>query len=252
MTPPGALIEVHDLKKEYAGMALPAVNGVTLSIQEGNIFGLLGPNGAGKTTTLSILCGLKNATSGSVSIAGNTYLENREVIQRLIGVVPQEIALFSKLTAWENLRYFGNMFGISGLSLETRANDLLEQFGLADFRNKHVGTFSGGMKRRMNLMAGILHRPRILFLDEPTVGVDVQSRNMILDLLRDLNQEGMTILYTSHHMEEAQQLCTHIAIIDQGAIIVQGKPLDLIKRENVPNLEHLFLHLTGRNLRDEC
>lgn len=252
MTLPEALIDVHALKKEFSGMALPAVNGITLSIQEGSVFGLLGPNGAGKTTTLSILCGLKNATSGTVTIAGNTYSENREAIQRLIGVVPQDIALFSKLTAWENLRYFGNMFGISGLQLKARANDLLEQFGLADFRDKQVGTFSGGMKRRINLMAGILHRPRILFLDEPTVGVDVQSRNMIMALLRDLNKGGMTILYTSHHMEEAEQLCSHIAIVDQGTIIVQGKPLDLIKQEGVPNLELLFLQLTGRNLRDEC
>lgn len=252
VNPTEALIDIQSLRKEYPGLALPAVRDVSLSIQEGEIFGLLGPNGAGKTTTLSILSGLKNPTSGHLAISGYGYSGDRQVIQRLIGVVPQEIALFPKLTAWENLRFFGNMFGLTGAVLKARAFELLDQFGLAEFRDKQIGTFSGGMKRRVNLIAGILHHPRILFLDEPTVGVDVQSRNMILNLLRGLNQQGMTILYTSHHMEEAADLCTRIAIIDHGTIIITGHPADLIRQHQVPNLEHLFLNLTGRNLRDEC
>lgn len=246
------IIEVTSLRKTYPDKATPAVRDISFTVHKGEIFGLLGPNGAGKTTIISILCGLKEATSGSVQITGVNYQQHRETIKQQIGVVPQDIALYPKLTAWENLRFFGNMYGLRGSSLKKRIVELLEQFGLQDYIHHQIGTFSGGMKRRVNLIAGILHHPKILFLDEPTVGIDVHSKDMIITLLKSLQAEGMTIIYTSHHMDEAQHFCSHIAIIDHGILVVEGKPFDLIEKYKSGNLEKLFLQLTGRNVMDEC
>ena len=245
-----AAIEVRHLIKNYNGAASPAVNNISFTIEKEEIWGLLGPNGAGKPTTISILCGLLKQTSGDVFIHGFNHEKNTKEIKQLISMVPQDIALYPSLTAKENLEYVGNMFGLKGRVLNDRITDCLAVFGLSEVTNKRVETFSGGMKRRINLIAGILHHPKIVFLDEPTVGVDVQSRNMITNFLLDLNKKGTTIVYTSHLMEEAQNLCTHIAVIDQGTIIATGMPADLIQQHRCKNLEELFLKLTGRQLRD--
>lgn len=245
-----AAIKVKDLTKTYRNCSVPAVNDISFVISEGLIFGLLGPNGAGKTTTISILCGLIQPDKGDVYIHNLSISDHLDEVKKIIGVVPQDIALYPTLTAFENLQYIGNMYGLKGQSLKENINKHLEHFGLLDKSDKKVGTFSGGMKRRINLIAGILHKPRILFLDEPTVGVDVQSRNVITEHLREINKQGCTIIYTSHHMDEAEDLCHEIAIIDNGKMIASGRPKVLIKENETEHLEQLFLKLTGKTLRD--
>lgn len=243
-------VEVNHLVKTYKGSTSPAVNNISFTIESGTIFGLLGPNGAGKTTTISLLCGLIKPSDGEVKLLGLSIKTHLEEVKQQIGVVPQEIALYPTLTAFENLRYIGNMYGLKGKSLKKKIFEHLEIVGLQARSNKRVETFSGGMKRRINLIAGILHQPKILFLDEPTVGVDVQSRNLITEHLRHINKNGCTIIYTSHLMEEAENLCTDIAVIDNGDIIASGKPKVLIAEHSAENLEQLFLKLTGKKLRD--
>ncbi len=244
-------IEIIDLYKTYKGSDEPALNGIRLQVPMGEIFGLLGPNGAGKTTTINILCGILPPSEGKVNISGMSLESNLDQIKRTIGVVPQDIALYPTLSARENLSFIGSMYGLKGKILRERINESLTTFGLHKFADRKVMTYSGGMKRRLNLIAGIMHRPKILFLDEPTVGIDVQSRNVILEFLKKLNQEGTTIIYTSHYMEEAEQLCSLIAIIDLGKIIIEGRPQELIHNNpGAGNLEMLFLQITGRKLRD--
>jgi ABC-2 type transport system ATP-binding protein len=243
-------IEINQLSKYYNKALLPAVNNITLSIPFKSIFGLLGPNGAGKTTTISMLCGLIKPSSGSINILGLDLATDIKKIKYLIGVVPQEIALYPTLTAYENLRFIGKMYGITGGALKKKIMEHLDVVGLQQHHDKRIDTFSGGMKRRINLIAGILHQPQILFLDEPTVGVDVQSRSLITTHLKEINKQGCTIIYTSHLMEEAENLCTDIAIIDKGEIINQGQPKTLIIENKTQNLEELFLKLTGKKLRD--
>ncbi len=246
------IIQISQLSKKYKNAEMYSLNDFTLSIKEGQIFGLLGPNGAGKTTLISMLCGLVKPTSGSFTIAKMTYAENANEIKKIIGVVPQEYALYPTLTARENLIYFGSMYGLKGDDLKEKVIESLDFLGLLKFADKRIETFSGGMKRRINLIAGILHSPKVLFLDEPTVGVDVQSKNAIIDYLKKLNQNGTTIIYTSHHLAEAQDLCTDIAILDQGKIYAQGTPTDLIHATaNAKNLEDVFIALTGNELRDD-
>lgn len=246
-----AFIEITGLTKRYKNATVTAVDQLDMRIHEGEIFGLLGPNGAGKTTCLSILCNQIPATSGTVVINEFPLKTQADNLKRTIGVVPQEIALYDKLTAFENLRFFGNMYGLKGSILKERIHICMKNFGLEHKINKKVNTFSGGMKRRLNLIAAILHKPKILFLDEPTVGIDVQSKTVIIDHLKQLNKEGITILYTSHHMDEAEHFCSRIAIIDQGKIIAKGVPKEMIKaQDGCTNLEDIFLYLTGRNLRD--
>ncbi|MFL5764239.1 MAG: ABC transporter ATP-binding protein [Bacteroidia bacterium] len=245
------IISIEGLSKTFRGAGAPAVNGISLAINSGEIFGLLGPNGAGKTTTISILCGLFPATGGKISVAGKDVSTDPESIRQMIGVVPQDIALYPTLTGRENLKFYGAMYGLSGKTLNDKIEIWLDNFGLEEAADKKISTYSGGMKRRVNLIAGILHDPQILFLDEPTVGVDVQSRNVIIEHLKELNKKGMTIIYTSHHMEEAEHFCTRVAIIDHGKIIVEGSPGELIRSyENCQRLEDVFLHLTKRKLRD--
>ena len=245
------IIHINQLAKKYKDTDFFAVQPLDLSIKKNEIFGMLGPNGAGKTTLISMLCGLLKPTSGSFEIDHLNYQNNRKQIQYLIGVVPQEYALYPTLTAFENLMYFGSMYGIKSGDLKKRIDRSLSELGLSKFADKRIKTFSGGMKRRVNLIAGILHQPKVLFLDEPTVGVDVQSKNVIIQHLKQLNEKGTTIVYTSHHMIEAQDLCTEVAIIDHGKIMVQGTPSDLIRSvKNSINLENVYLHLTGGELRD--
>lgn len=246
-----SIIEITALSKKYKDAEMYSLNNFTLSIDQGQIFGLLGPNGAGKTTLISMLCGLVKPTSGSFSIDGLTYARNAQKIKETIGVVPQEYALYPTLSARENLLYFGSMYGLKGKELKQKVTENLEILGLSRFAEKRIETFSGGMKRRVNLIAGIMHEPKLLFLDEPTVGVDVQSRNVIIEYLKQLNAKGMTIIYTSHHLAEAEDFCTDIAIIDRGQMFAHATPAELIaETDNARNLEEVFIKLTGKELRD--
>jgi ABC-2 type transport system ATP-binding protein len=246
------IIQITSLSKKYKNAEMYSLNDLTLTINEGQIFGLLGPNGAGKTTLISMLCGLVKPTSGSFTINGMAYATNATKIKKYIGVVPQEYALYPTLTARENLHYFGSMYGLKGQDLKDKVIETLDLLGLLKFADKRIETFSGGMKRRINLIAGILHNPKIIFLDEPTVGVDVQSKNAIIDYLKYLNQNGTTIIYTSHHLSEAEDFCSDIAILDQGKIYAQGTPSGLISStQNAQNLEDVFISLTGKELRDD-
>ena len=235
----------------YKDAEMLSLNNFSLNIIKGEIFGVLGPNGAGKTTLISILCGLLKPTSGSFTIDGLTYAKNAVEIKKSIGVVPQEYALYPTLTARENLMYFGSMCGIKGNDLKQKVTESLEYLGLLKFADKRIETFSGGMKRRINLIAGILHQPKVLFLDEPTVGVDVHSKNAIIEYLRILNKNGTTIIYTSHHLSEAENFCTRLAIVDRGQILVKGTPSELIAAtQSATHLEDVFIALTGKDLRD--
>ena len=246
-----AIIEIRSLSKTFKNADEAAVNDITLAINSNEIFGLLGPNGAGKTTTISMLCGLFPPTSGEIFIQGKNFHQHLSGIKKIIGVVPQDIALYPTLTARENLNFYGRMYGIKGKELVTRRETWLKKLGLANAADKRIATFSGGMKRRVNLIAGLLHQPEILFLDEPTVGVDVQTRNVIIDNLKEVNAMGTTIIYTSHHMEEAENFCTTVSIIDYGKILIQGTPAALIANNTGSStLEHVFLNLTKRKLRD--
>jgi ABC-2 type transport system ATP-binding protein len=213
--------------------------------------GLLGPNGAGKTTAVSILSTLMNPTTGQLSIMGADAMGNRRRIRQNIGLAPQDIALYEAFSVRENLLYFGCMYGLKGASLQGRVATCLEAVGLTPQADQRVAEFSGGMKRRANLAAAIIHTPRLLFLDEPTVGVDAQSRALIMDLLAGLKRDGTTMVYTTHYMEEAETLCDTVAIMDVGHIIVEGAPADLIaSHPGADSLGALFLQLTGRALRD--
>ena len=245
------VIEIKNLYKIYTGNTNPTVNNLSLTVEKGEIFGLLGPNGAGKTTTISILCGLRPYNSGELRICNYSIKDELEKIKPLIGVVPQDIALYPSLTAYENLKIFGGIYGLKKQELNERIDKLLELFGLENSKNRYVSKYSGGMKRRVNLIAGLLHSPQLLFLDEPTVGIDVQSRHVILENLKEINREGTTILYTSHHLNEAENLCTSIALIDDGQVICKGEPGQLINQNNVETLEELFLQKTGKKLRDQ-
>lgn len=245
-------IEIDKLYKQYKHTDNFVVKGISLSIPEHEIFGLLGPNGAGKTTLLSMMYGLLKPTSGKITVFSESYSNHKTDIHKQIGVVPQEYALYPALTARENITYFASMYGLKGEDLNQNINQTLERLGLLQFADKKIGTFSGGMKRRINLIASVLHRPKILFLDEPTVGVDVQSKNVIIEYLQELNQLGTTIIYTSHHLSEAENFCTQIAIIDRGEIFACDTPKRLIQNtENASNLEDVFIYLTGKQLRDD-
>jgi ABC-2 type transport system ATP-binding protein len=245
------MIQINQLSKKYKGAEHFSVSDLVLEIGEGEIFGLLGPNGAGKTTLISMLCSLLKPTSGSFTINGLDYTQHKKELKQLIGIVPQEYALYPTLTAVENLKYFGSMYGLKGQNFQENINDHLNILGLDAFANKKIKSFSGGMKRRVNLIAGILHRPKVLFLDEPTVGVDVQSKTVIIDFLKKLNVDGTTIVYTSHHLNEAEHFCTRVGIIDHGKLIGLGTPQELIAQEqNAQHLEEVFLALTGKALRD--
>lgn len=245
------MLQIQQLSKKYKGADYYSVSNLDLDIYEGEIFGILGPNGAGKTTLISMLCSLIKPTSGSFTINNLDYTNNKKELKQLIGIVPQEYALYPSLTAYENLSYFGSMYGLHGKTLKDSIHLYLEKMGLLEFANKKIEVFSGGMKRRINLIASVLHQPKVLFLDEPTVGVDVQSKNVIIDHLKQLNKQGTTIIYTSHHLNEAEHFCTRVAIIDHGKIIVKGKPKELIaSNEKAHNLEDVFIEFTGKELRD--
>ena len=236
------ILEVKDLVKQYGDFT--AVKGITFDIKEGEIFSLLGPNGAGKTTTISMLSTLYTPSSGDATIGGHSVSTDPMAVKQVIGVVPQEIALYEDLTARENLIFWGQMYGLSGKELNSRVDEVLEQIGLVDKAKNQVKTYSGGMKRRVNIGVGLLHKPRLLFMDEPTVGIDPQSRRAILDTVKDLNQMGMTVLYTTHYMEEAEELSDRVGIIDHGELIAIGTQDELTKQ--VGQTDTLILHI-GEN-----
>lgn len=234
-----AILEVKNLVKKYGDFT--AVKGISFDVQEGEIFSLLGPNGAGKTTTISMLSTLYNPTDGDATIDGHSVRKDPMAVRQVIGVVPQDLALYEDLTARENLEFWGQMYGLSGKSLASRIDEVLAQIGLTDKAKNRVRTFSGGMKRRMNIGVGLLHKPRLLFMDEPTVGIDPQSRRAILDTVKDLNAQGMTVLYTTHYMEEAAELSSRVGIIDHGELIALGTQKELTQQ--VGQTETLILHL---------
>jgi ABC-2 type transport system ATP-binding protein len=311
MTAP--ILEVTDLVKHFRKTA--ALSGVSFSVEQAEMFGLLGPNGAGKTTLLSIVSGLLGATSGRVSIQGRDALPMPKELRRKIGLVPQELALYAELTGRENLEFFGALYGLKGHVLRKRVDEVLAAVGLSDRAEFRVETYSGGMKRRLNLGAALVHRPMLLLLDEPTTGVDPQSRNHLFQEIRRVNALGTTVVYTSHYMEEVQALCPRVGIVDHGQLIACAQVSALLRQLNgfirfrvpevtealrarvstlaagplveadgqgielecqdvksalirlvallnemhvelisletqEPNLEHVFLHLTGRALRD--
>jgi ABC-2 type transport system ATP-binding protein len=214
-------VKIQNLVKKYNGNT--AVAGISFNIEKGELFGLLGPNGAGKSTTISMLSGLLKPTEGSIFIKEEDVIKNPMDAKRVIGLVPQDIALYPTLSARENLSFWGRMYNLSGKLLKERMAEALEVVGLEDRKNEKIQNYSGGMKRRINIAAALLHRPEILIMDEPTVGVDPQSRNHILETVKKLNEEGMTVIYTSHYMEEVEYLCRRIGIIDHGKMIAIGQ-----------------------------
>lgn len=310
-----SLLKVDNLHKSFK--KFKAVNGVSFEVKQGEIFGFLGPNGAGKSTTISMISTLLRPNAGEILYKGKNILNNPKAIQKKLGIVPQEIALYPTLSGYENLKFWGNVHGVKGRNLKERIDDVSKIIGIEERLKDKVENYSGGMKRRINIGVALLHEPELLIMDEPTVGIDPQSRNHILDTVLRLNKEGMTIIYTSHYMEEVEYLCTRIGIMDKGKIIALGtkeklahiikdqnkislkldkvtsdliqriKGIDYVKkvdllngeivlttdnRESIfkdiidkisqtdsrilsidvkkPNLESVFLHLTGRDLRD--
>jgi ABC-2 type transport system ATP-binding protein len=240
MTTP--FLEVADLRKSFG--STHALNGLTLEVQQGELFGLLGPNGAGKTTLLSIVAELLHPDSGSILFLDKPMRRER---RHLFGIVPQDLAIYNELTARENMRFFGQIYGMGGPALERDIDEILEKIGLRDHADDRAGTFSGGMKRRLNLGASLVHKPRLLLLDEPTAGVDPQSRNHIFEEVRRLNAAGMTIVYTSHYMEEVQALCTRVGILDHGVLIACDTLANLLRQ--LPGVIRLRLanHATSLN-----
>jgi ABC-2 type transport system ATP-binding protein len=235
------VLEVKQLTKSFKGFE--AVKNVSFSVQKGESYGLLGPNGAGKTTTIQMISGLFPPSSGSIEIAGIDMVRKPKHGQGLLGIVPQEIALYQTMSARENLSFWGRMYGLKGNHLQKRIDDVLEIIGLSDRAKEKIDTFSGGMKRRVNIGAAILHNPELLIMDEPTVGIDPQSRSHILETVKKLNAEGMTVIYTSHYMEEVQYLCEKIGIMDQGKFITSGTISEL--RETIGDRSRIVMNFSG-------
>jgi len=242
---------VQDLHKSFNGNK--AVNGISFTINKGEIFGLLGPNGAGKTTAIRILSTVLKPDRGDATLEGHSIRHDPQAVRNLIGVCPQELSLYQDLSALDNMVFFGRMVGLNGRQARSQAMTYLELVGLSERAKNKVSKFSGGMKRRVNLVIALMGHPKLLFLDEPTVGIDPQSRNNIYETIENLCHEGMTILYTTHYMEEADRLCQRVAIMDGGEMISMDTPHKLKSQIGSPDevtLEDVFLKLTGRRLRD--
>jgi len=242
-------IVIENLVKKFEDVT--AVDGVSLQVARGELFGLLGPNGAGKTTTINILCGLTKPTSGSASVGGYDMQKEPEKGKELIGVCVQETAVYPYLTGAENVELFGNLYTMGKNALKTRCDMLLERMGLIEDAKRKAEKYSGGMKRRLSVILALIHDPQIAFLDEPTVALDPQSRRAVWDFIKELKEGGKTIVLTTHYMEEAEELCDRVGIIDHGRLIALGSPKDLILKNGVKNLEEVFIKLTGRKIREE-
>ena len=239
-------VEVMNLKKNFG--ELKAVRGVSFTAQAGEVLSLLGPNGAGKSTTISMLSGLLQPSEGDAAIMGHSVTREPLQAKSYLGVVPQDIALYPDLSARENLVFWGKMYGLRGAPLKARVDEVLDVIGLADRQRDRVGTFSGGMKRRVNIGAALLHKPSVVIMDEPTVGIDPQSRRHILDSVKELNRQGMTVIYTTHYMEEAEELSDHIAIVDQGLVVATGTYHELIRLVGEQTRIDLGLNVEGESL----
>lgn len=251
---PLSLAAVSAVRIEDLSFAYPEqpglFSGFNLEIPAGRRFGLFGPNGAGKTTLMHLMTGLLQASAGSIRIFGQTISPRDKAAYALFGFVPQDFAFYQELSPVENLEFFGAWSGLRGPAIRQRTTELLEILGLSEVRDKKVAHFSGGMKRRVNLAIGVIHRPRLLFLDEPTVGVDVQTRHAIIDYLKQLNEAGTTLVYTSHQLGEAEDLCETVALIDQGQLVAHDELNTLLSQHRMDGLEGLFLELTGKEYRD--
>lgn len=246
------LLKVHDLTKVYADKRV--VNNLSFNVSEGEILGFLGPNGAGKSTTLSIISTLIDKDYGEILFENQPITDSPVRFKKNLGLVPQDIAIFSDLTAYENVKFFCCLYGIKGNTLKAYTKEALFYVGLWENKDSYPDTFSGGMKRRLNIACSIAHKPRLLIMDEPTVGIDPQSRNKILEVTKCLSAQGTTIIYTSHYMEEVEAICSRLILLDHGQIIEEG-PLEQIKskyeNQGLYNLESIFLYLTGTTLRDK-
>jgi ABC-2 type transport system ATP-binding protein len=240
------VLHVDRLSKRYGERI--AVNAISFDIAQGETVGLLGPNGAGKTTVIAMISGISKPDDGAVTLGGVNLAQNANALKRRVGLVPQDLALYEELSAWANLQLFGGLYGLGVSELGPRANAALALVGLADRRTDRVNTFSGGMKRRLNIAGALLHEPDLILLDEPTVGVDPQSRNAIFDNLEELKRRGKTLLYTTHYMEEAERLCDRVLILDHGRILASDTVAGF--KQQYTNLETAFMQLTGRALRD--
>ena len=243
-------ININHLNFSYKGNDQKGIIQFNLQVQQGDRFGIFGPNGAGKTTLMNLMTGLLTYTKGSVQLMGQEVKNNKKTINTLFGFVPQDFAFYHELSPAENMEFFGAWAGLNKRQIRQRINDLLNIMQLQDVRNKPVNKFSGGMKRRVNLAIAVMHEPPILFLDEPTVGVDVQTRHAIIDYLKALNAKGTTLIYTSHQLKEAEDLCNKIVLIDEGKMIANNTLNELLKEHKQDGLEGLFLNLTGREYRD--
>lgn len=247
------VVKLDGLIKKYDNKAV--VDGLSLEIREGEIFGLLGPNGAGKSTTMNMICSLLNPTAGDIKLFDLDVKKDKNKIKPMIGYIPQDLAIYGNLKAWENVELFTALYGIRGQKLKDEIDRSLEFVGLTDKRDSFAKTFSGGMKRRLNIACALGHRPKLLIFDEPTVGIDPQSRNFILEKIKQVNKEGATVIYTSHYMEEVEAICSRVAIMDNGKIIAIGTPDELknmVRKtpDDDVSLEQVFLTLTGKKLRD--
>jgi len=239
------MIQVNNLSKSFD--TIQAVKDISFSINKGEVFGLLGPNGAGKSTTINMMSTILKSDEGSILINGNDIQERSNVCKKLIGVVPQEISLYEGFSAYDNLMFWGNLYKVPSKELKQKIIDILELIGLSDRKDDLIKTYSGGMKRRINIAVALLHQPEILFMDEPTVGVDPQSRNKIFEIIEFLNQQGITIIYTTHYMEEVERLCNRIAIMDSGRIIAQGTQTELQQHSNVKEAMVITFQLVSKD-----
>jgi len=244
-----AAVSIHNLGFTYPHQSTPCFSNLNLEVQEGERFGLFGPNGAGKTTLMNCMTGLLQFREGSIQLLGQEITHHKKSINRLFGFVPQDFSFYQELSPVENLAFFGAWSGLPKQEIKQKTAELLEVLGLTAVRNKNVQEFSGGMKRRVNLAIGVIHNPRILFLDEPTVGVDVHTRHAIISYLKKLNEDGTTLIYTSHQLSEAEDLCNKVALIDDGKIIAHDTLGQLLTDHKEDGLEGLFINLTGKSYR---
>lgn len=245
-----AAVLIKDLRFTYPRQSVSCFDNLNLIVEEGERFGLFGPNGAGKTTLMNCMTGLLKYQQGSVQLLGNEIARQKKSVNKLFGFVPQDFSFYQELSPVENLAFFGAWSGMQKAEIKSKTEELLEVMSLTDVRNKKVEKFSGGMKRRVNLAIGVIHSPRILFLDEPTVGVDVHTRHAIINYLKKINEQGTTLIYTSHQLSEAEDLCNKVALIDDGKIIAHDTLEQLMIEHKEDGLEGLFINLTGHSYRN--
>lgn len=247
-----SMLQVKGITKRYDGKCV--VNHINYDVKVGEIVGFLGPNGAGKSTTIKMITGIEDFDEGAIIVQGRQQTQITKEFSQMLGVVPQDIAVYSDLSAYNNVKFFCTLYGYTGKELARRVEEALQFVGLWDRRKDRPEKFSGGMKRRLNIACSIAHSPKLLIMDEPTVGIDPQSRNYIMEAIKTLNQRGTTVIYVSHYMEEIENLCDHIIIMDHGKILEDMQKSELkakYEKQGLNNLENIFLSITGKELRDE-